>query len=478
MYPPSPTLDHLLFRRCFLLLPIFAAFLGSQLVVLPARPAAADDNSSKSVPSLDALIERMAVDGRGFDPQPLLDQGVAGMRAVLDHLFPETIVGEDDRRAEVKLLIEQLGDDSFERREEADARLRKIGWSHAKLLREALEHKDPEVRFRVRKMIRSWEEKTTEQTRKMQATYTALQTYLEKLDDLPSQQELARRVALALGARLDQTIKAPALKICLQAMAQWKVDLVHEELLPLLKHEDPAVAIFAMRGIAGRTGNSYIAPIHMGAIASGRRELVKCGFRSMPCPIWDRKNKPIVRELYVKIFDAADEQWDFSNDEDFMRLSAFVAARDFHITNARDWLLRRMASDDEKIALRAIRSLGDTYYMRRPIYPELLAAVEPHLSSDNPKFRAAAIYTIGVYQGDAVPPLLLKAFADPDKQVWQTAGRRLADQHSYHPRDKSPIPKLLAAAIEQTDDPAFKARAQFLLNHVQQDRPGYLRWEN
>jgi hypothetical protein len=279
MYPPSPTLDHLQFRRCFLLLPIFAAFLGCQLIVLPA-----DENSSKSVPSLSALIERMAVDGRGFDPQPLLDQGVAGMRAVLDHIFPDTIVAKDDRRAEVKRLIEQLGDESFERREEADARLRQIGWSHAKLLREALEHKDPEVRFRVREVIRSWEEETTEQTRKMQATYTALQTYLEKLDDLPSQQELARRVALALGARLDQTIKAPALKICLQAMAQWKVDLVHEELLPLLKHEDPAVAIFAMRGIAGRTGNSYIAPIHMGAIACGRRELVKCGFRSMPCP--------------------------------------------------------------------------------------------------------------------------------------------------------------------------------------------------
>ena len=259
-------------------------------------------------------------------------------------------------------------------------------------------------------------------------------------------------------------------------MASWKVDLVHKELLPLLEHEDTAVPIFAMRGIAGRTGNSYIAPIHMGAIASGNRELVKAGLSCMPCPIWDRRNKPLVREVYMKIFDSDDPQWDFSDDDRFMQTSAFVAARDFGIVKARNWLLERIASSDKNVSMRAIHALGDTYYMRRPIYPELLTALAPHLKSEDAAMRRTAIYTVGVYQGKEVLALLLSALADPQQHVWQTAGSRLADQHRYYRSGESPIPALLSEAVNKSDDENFNARAGFLLEHLQQERPGYLQW--
>lgn len=92
------------------------------------------------------------------------------MRAVLDHIFPGTMARQDDHRAQVKQLLEQLGDDSFQRREEAAARLRKTGRPHAALLRHALVDQDPEVRFRVREVLQAWEKESAEQTRKIQST--------------------------------------------------------------------------------------------------------------------------------------------------------------------------------------------------------------------------------------------------------------------------------------------------------------------
>ena len=437
----------------------------------PTQPIAGDDRSG-----LKNALAAMARDGQQFDPQPLVKQGVAGMRAVLDHCFPESAPSAKTDQEDIRNLIEQLGDESFDVREQAAVKLQRLGRGHQQLLRDALDSDDAEVRFRLSAILKSFQRRTAVDTDRMQKTCRALEVYLGAVDDLACQQELARRVTTSLQARLDQSEKAQLLQVCLAAMAQWKVDLVHEELLPLLEHEDPAVAIFAMRGIGGRTGNSYIAPIHLGAIESGRRELVKVGLRSMPCPIWDRQNKPRVHKVYNNIFEGDDPFWDFSDDDVFMQTSAFVAARDFHIPEARDWPLRRMASDDERQALRAIQSLGDTYYMRRPIYPELLAALEPHLNSDDAQFRQRAIYTVGVYQGEPVPALLLAGLADREQAVWQTAGRRLADQHRYHPAGKSPIPTLLKDAMDQSSDEQFKARAAFLLEHLQQERPGYLLW--
>lgn len=452
--------------------------LAAPALIVASEPfsASTEARAEGEQPALTSALEAMPVEGPRFDPQPIVDAGVGGMRGVLDRYFPETAAGAQDQRKKVQRLIGQLGDDAFDRREQAAVELRRIGRSYQDLLRSASEGEDAEIRFRAAEILRSFQRRTAVDEERRRKSVQALEKYLTAVDNLACQQELADRVAKALAARLDQTPKAQELNVCLAAMANWKVDLVHEELLPLLKHEDPAVAIFAMRGIAGRTGNSYIAPIHMGAIASGRRELVKSGLRCMPCPIWDRKNKPLVREVYVKIFDAADPQWDFSDDDAFMQTAAFVAARDFHIEKARDWLLRRMANDDDRIALRSIQALGDTYYMRRPIYPQLLEALGPHLASEDAKFRAAAVYTVGVYQGDPVPALLLQAFSDANERVWQTAGRRLADQHRYHRKGESPIPKLLADAIEQSNDEQFKARATFLLKHIQKDSPGYLQW--
>lgn len=458
-------------NRCRLFPRIRVVFVCASLfgVILASSLQASEDSVLKP------LVKQLFVAGEKYDPQPLVDQGLAGLRAVMDHVFPETAeqknVEKVDLSAQIAALIEQMGDESFERREEATDTLRRLGTSCDDMLRQALEHKDLEIRSRARKLIAE-----VETPRETHDKYQGLRAYVEKLKEVECQQELARRVTKALEARLDLTSKQDALKVCLLAMTRWPTNRVHGELLPLVKLEDPAPAIFAMRQIGGRTGNNYVSAIHMGAIASGRPELIKCGHRSMPCPIWDEENMPKIKAALEKFFDGSEVPAELRGDDEFMYLNAFVAARDFRIPQARAWLIARIKQGNEKESLRAIHSLGDTYYMRNPLDAELLAALEPHLTSEDAKFRAAAIYTLGVYRGEAIQPALLKAFADPDKKVWQTAGDRLKNQHSYYQPGKSPIPKLLESELATTKDAAHKSRLDFFLKYLQQEKPPYLRW--
>ncbi len=339
---------------------------------------------------IEELLEEMSTQGRSFEPAPLLEYGVPGLRTVLDRALPETSAAADSAVAQNRNGV-------------AD-RSRQGGFS------------------------------------------AGLGEYLNRLPDSSYYRELAVRVVGGLDARLDKTARREVLSVCCQALSRSRDDSVHNLLLPLLEHEDPAVAIFAMEAIGGRTGNSYVAPIHMGAIASGRRELVKQGFRNMPCPIWDKRNWPIVREAYVKIFDHEDEGWDFRDDPDWMRLSAFVAARDFKIIKARDYLLDLTRSSDRKMALRAIGSLGDTYYIGTPVYPELLVALAPHLEADVALFRQTAVETLSCYKGDAVPYLLIPKLQDDDETVRQMAAEGLVSQHGYHREGDSSVRRLLRAA--------------------------------
>jgi hypothetical protein len=339
---------------------------------------------------IEALLDEMSKHGRHFQPGPLLEYGNPGLQAALDRMIPKTIAPGD--AAALRQTNEAAGN---------------MTWG---------------------------------------GYGAALGRYFDDLPDPSCHREIALRAVRGLKARLDKTSQRRALYECFRALAKSRDDNVHHLLLPLLEHEDPAVPFFAMKAISGRTGNSYIAPIHMGAIASGRRELIKQGLSSMPCPIWDRRNWPIVREVYVKIFEQEDKAFDFRDDPQFMRLCAFVAARDFRIIKARDYLLNMIRGSEPDGALRAIGDLGDTYYIRDPIYPELLEALTPHLESDRSRFRDAAVATLSCYKGDGVAELLIPRLQDDDETVREKAAKGLVAQHGYYRDEPSNVPMLVRAA--------------------------------
>ena len=146
-----------------------------------------------------------------------------------------------------------MGDASFDRREAATATLQKFGTASLEVLRRSADHKDLEIRSRVRALIAEAEKSQTPLS-----VNPGLQIYLAKLKDPECQLELARRVTKALEAGLGLTLRQEALRTCLQALASWPTDRVHGELLPLLKLDDPKPAIFALEQISSRTGNAYV----------------------------------------------------------------------------------------------------------------------------------------------------------------------------------------------------------------------------
>ncbi|HEV3237187.1 MAG TPA: HEAT repeat domain-containing protein [Gemmataceae bacterium] len=66
---------------------------------------------------------------------------------------------DDSNRDKIIALIKQLGDDSFEVREKADADLVAMGEAAVPLLRQNMNHQDPEISQRIRKFLESGKEK-------------------------------------------------------------------------------------------------------------------------------------------------------------------------------------------------------------------------------------------------------------------------------------------------------------------------------
>ncbi len=413
------------------------------------EPAATEDRTSTIDPDeVDGIFRQMISQGPSFDPTRLVQLGKPGCRAILSRVFPEALGGPAAMTRERALeLVAQLGADAYEARAEATSILFREGRSHAGLVEQAANAGGPLVATRAARILRLWQAADAHAAESLPALQGALQRYAEKLTDEATLQEMAACVVAALTARVDKLPeKRLFLYTCAQALAQSKADSVHEIVVPLVKHEDPAVPILVMQAISGRTGNSYVAPIHMAALESGRPELFKAALRSMPCPIWDQRALPKVREALRKIFTDPEFMKELQADTNFMMLTAFVAARDFRIPEATTYLLKQIGSDDRQVALRAISALGDTRYLHHPVSDELLTAIEPHLSSEDAALRDAAVTTLGRYKGEVVLHRMITAIGDADAKVSKSGALGLVNQHFGYPAGESPVMGLLIKA--------------------------------
>ncbi len=437
-------------------------------VAFGAEPAATEDRTATIDPAeIDGIFRQMVSQGLSFDPTRLVQLGKPGCRAILSRVFPESLGDSAAMTRERALeLVAQLGADAYEARAEATSILFREGRSQAGLVEQAANASGPLVAVRAARLLRLWQASDAHAAESLPALQGGLQRYVEKLTDEATLQEVAACVVAALKARVDQTPKQNCLAVCAGALAQSKADSVHEIVVPLVTHDDPAVPMFVMKAISGRTGNSYVAPIHMAALESGRPELFKAALRSMPCPIWDQRAKPKVREALRKIFTDAEFMSELQSDTDFMMLSAFVAARDFRIPEATTYLLEQIGGDNRQVALRAISALGDTYYRGNPVSERLLAALEPHLSSEDAAFRAAAVRTLGCYRGTGVLESMLKALGDANGKVAKAAAQGLVDQHHGYRAGDSPIVAALTAAKGQSNDATTLERIDRLVEFL------------
>jgi len=436
------------------------------------------DSSSPDVKSVEKALSDMTTKGRKADITELTFLGRPGLSSLLDRVLPETRPTSDEDAVSASRAVSQLGSSFGFRRRAARDVLIASGRPFAELVCKAASTGDKPTRQEAQAILDAWQKDDVWLFENGSKLCEGLERYMESLSGSDTYSELARRSTCGLLRGLEKnSSKRRVIELCLLQVARSQEDAVHALLLPLLELEDSAPAVFAMKTIAGRTGNDYISALHMGALRSGRRDLIKCAFRSMPCPIWDKKNREEVGDAYRRIFSGKDQAWSFDDDQAWMRLSAFVAARDFKIEEAKQYLLRKTADPDKQLALSSIRSLGDTYYMRTPVYPELLEALSPHLKSEDPVFRQKAVNTLGAYKGDEVLEWLVILLQDPDQSVFQEAGQRLLDQHGYYPKGDSPVPERLRKAAASTTDDKIRGRINHVLEFLTKTpSEHFLRW--
>ena len=127
----------------------------------------------------------------------------------------------------VATLIEQLGDDSFHRRDEATAALIAIGELAEEKVLAAIKNHDPEVRYRCRTVLRTIERNQIAQRRsaflegdieKLKINARSWQRYSQIVGNTRDSRELFLQMQIAAGDLLDEAEQKPA--SCAQRVAQ------------------------------------------------------------------------------------------------------------------------------------------------------------------------------------------------------------------------------------------------------------------
>lgn len=371
--------------------------------------------------AVDAWIKQMAENGSGFDPRPVLAAGDDGLSALLQRVFPEAFQVEEKLTAdEVNKYIEQLSDDSFRIRQDAYVELIENGRSHRDLLQKATKHEVAEVRSRAREILARWSPPNDLLTRDKRFG-EAFSLYLSCLTEFSSDEIVAEVLVKSLENRVDQTDRKYILRSLCECLISCHDDRIHNKLARLCKLDDPDAAIFTIKTIAGRTGNSYVSPIHIAAIQSGRDELQKAGFSNMPGPVWDRQAKPIILGFLKSIFTDSGVQR-FKDDPQFLQLAAFSASRSYDLQAARKYLLELTESDDSNDAMKALELLADLEYSRHSVTDDLFKRCRAILQSDNDDFKVVALRVLGIrICKQREIDLIVDAVKDNNDAIWQAA---------------------------------------------------------
>jgi len=434
-----------------------AAFTSAQFVarwavvavlILPAA-AVGQSLDEKSI----ALLKGMAAAGPAYDASPLHGAGLVGVMDVLDRLLPGTAKsgGDSPVRREVARLIEQLGDDSFRVREAASAELLRLGSVIRPLLTGAAASDDAEVAWRVRRILRHWDETGHRGDRRLMEAFAV---YLREVDDQECLDEISRRTAVALGR--SGTATGPRWKMlgqCLTAIGRSGNDRIVNRLEPLLAHEDEAVAVRVVEMVAAGSGPSYYPELLLKALAGDRPKVITAAVEAAAfCSDPDRRDE--LRPLLLRVFEG--------DDEELRSLCALPLARDFDYAPADNYLLKQLTSKDLQRRDQTLRWIGDPGNLGRPASNKLIAAFEPLLHSEDNSLRRKACAALAIYGGENVVQTLIPLLGDPNASFANEVAYRLD-----HQRDKAMLRRLVTDAAANHEGERVRTKAAATLKMIE-----------
>jgi HEAT repeat protein len=421
--------------------------LASLASLLPASGAA------DKAPDVQAILDHMAAQRNGFNPQEIHDLGVPGLEALLNRLLPDTVPAPPPQATEKEILdlIKQLGNEKFDVREAATQKLLALGRAHRPLLLKAGAHPDAEVRQRIKSILDEWAPgPAPDLTRHIEAFWAYSERPIKNKDCVFL---LAQRTAAALENGIEAGPRRTFLEYALRAISRNGDDKAFDQFRPLLKHTDANVGVMAVHNLAGYRANNHFFPRFLvEALASDREPILVEAIDWAP-NCWDRKQADEVERLVRQAFTKGNENVKFR--------ASFAMMHSYHDEDAYAYVLQQTRSKDAGRAHTAIYWIADPCNQRRKATPELLKNLTPHLSSPNNELRRAAGYALGVYLGEKVIEHLIPLLGDKQEIIVNETSNALLG----HP-DKAEVRRVLMNAAKNHENKVIRAKAQELLNKL------------
>ena len=424
-------------------------------VLLSAAAGFGKASAQEAAPPIDSILKEMAAKGREFNGGQLQALGVPGLSAVMDRLFPESIVcgGSGLTEEQVKTLIEKMGDDDIQVRESATDRLLKAGKSIALDLLNATKHRDLEIQLRTSRIVQSWRSGSTGSVRKYLPGFVA---YVRTLKDGDLLRELAVRTRTILLGGVPDDPKLSMIRTCLEAIGRSRDDRTCNLLEALLMHPDPSVPSQVIRSLASSAYGGWFPSLLVEALKSRRGPVVKEAIAwSTKCH--DPTHRAEVKHLLVGIFEGNNDPLKFQ--------ASFTLMHTFQYRPAVDYLVTQTRSPDKKRVYIAISWIGDACNWGKPATPEILKHVVPYLSSEDGALRRAAADALATYSGEEVVKHLVPMLGDELSIIVREVSSKL----SRH-RDKEMVRRFLSEAAKHAKSLKVKLGAQELLRKIDQKR--------
>jgi len=377
--------------------------------------------AAEAVPAqVHAILADMAVLRGEFDPQPLHHLGLAGLRAVLDELLPETAQPPQLAvpRKDVLALIEQLGDPRFGLRREAEKKLLELGPGAAPLLAEATSSPDAELRWRAARLLRYWQ---AQRTKDKAAYVPAFAQYAAGIHDVERLDELARRVPLAFEGGLPPPGKQQILRECIKALARGGHQRHIQALRPLLKHAEVRVATLVLSAVGSieEMDDSAVLDLLAEALRDERKEVAAAALAQISRRAPTLPNHRFL-ELVAPVFEQGPEPLKYQ--------AALVLWVYLRHTPALEYFLAEIRSNDRSRRLRALAALSNTSGGRVAVDDRVLKTISPLLEESDFSTRRMAAVALAAFDGEPVVRTLIPLLGDRNRAIANEVARRLPNQ--------------------------------------------------